>query len=107
MRCLLFVRLSVACLLSKPGAESPAAGGSGDQYELPDFAGAFGGVFLIVEALRGLVTALCCTLVTFGAVFGSGALMVGMVPSRADRLSDIVDFVFGVFVQYSFKSVRD
>jgi hypothetical protein len=88
--------LSVASL-SKLLTEGPE-GGSGDQYELSVFAGglagAFGADFLTVDAFRGLVMPLLCTRVTF-TVACTGALMVGMEPSRADRRRDILGFAAG------------
>lgn len=102
------MRLSVTCL-SKPLLMSPV-GGSGDQYEAPVFAGsasvALDAVFLAVEALRGLVMPLLCTRVAFGAAVCSGALMVGMEPSRADRRRDILRFGVKVNVLYSIESTR-
>jgi hypothetical protein len=94
--------LSVASL-SKLLAEG-LVGGSGDQYELSVFAGglsgAFGADFLTVEALRGLVMPLLCTRVTF-TVACTGALMVEMEPSRADRRRDILVFATGVMAYNS------
>lgn len=81
--------LSVSCF--------SATAGSGDQYEAP----VFGFVFVdflsdlldFVGALRGFVTALRWTLVASlgAALWSSGALVVGMEPSRAERLSDILE----------------
>lgn len=51
---------------------------------------AFGAAFLVGEVLRGFVTALFCTLVILGAELCAGALIVGMEPNRADRLSDML-----------------
>lgn len=101
MRCLLFL---VSCLSSGPCAGSAAAAGSGDQYELLDFAGGFSealeAAFLVVDGLRGLVTAFCCTLVAFGAVLCTGVLRGGTAPSRAERLSDMMVFKLGVFILF-------
>lgn len=62
MKCLLFVVLLVVACLSS-GSSGPCVGsatsaGSGDQYEPPGFAEALEAVLLLVDGLRGLVTAL-------------------------------------------------
>jgi len=89
--------VSVACLVKL--VEVPV-GGSGDQYELCGgfcaFAGACCAAFLALEALRGLVMPLFCTRVT--GVLWTGALMVGMEPSRADRRRDIIELSIRVNV---------
>lgn len=63
------------------------------------FAEVLGADFLVVDCLRGLLTALCCTLVTFGAVLCNGALRVGILPNRAERLSVMMESTSGVSVQ--------
>lgn len=107
MRCLLFVESSVAaCLSLSPFVGFAASAGSGSQYEAAWFAVVFsealGPDFLAVDGLRGLLTALCCTRVTFGAVFCNGPLRDGMELSRVERLSDMVYFSLGGSVQSHF-----
>lgn len=95
--CLLFVELSVAaCPSLSPFGASVASAVSGSQYEAPgmdaSFAEVLGAVFLLAAGLRGLLTALCCTLVTFGAVLCNGPLRDGKLPNRAERLSVMMEF---------------
>jgi len=92
-------------LVAELGVELSRAGGSGDQYELPESVGvltvAFGAAFLVGEVLRGFVTPLFCTLVILGAELCTGALMVGMAPNRADRLSDMLDLAILVLLSWN------